>query len=843
MPAGFRSALGLAVAAMAISLPTAGAAAARSGGGQSSSSVRPTTVAREGVVEADLGDVRSITRIEVQRAPAAAGRLTVATSLGGRRFAVVARVRGRARDHAVTIRPLSARWLRVDFERPLAARALARVRFRVSGSIAPRRPRAGARAPSSGGARTPRSGSAPAGTAQPAGARTAPGPGAGPPPGAVVPAARFAGVVERPIDPRQQTALGFGERSHWLQPWRAYLDTPPASRLRSALGINFDVSAEDAEPVARLLAASGFTRARVEIGWGEFAYHGPAALKHPALHVARLAALRRHGIRPLILLNAHHGAPCPLRSLSVQLRKPAPAGTRVVELDAASAASVVPGRTGLNAIGSYKAAELLFTSVDGTGRAVLSKPLPEDLPAGVHQASTLKYAPFSPPLRANGTPNPIFEETMRGWLDYVHAVTDAVREVLGSTEFDLEVWNEYSFGSDFLDIGNYYEPAPLGGRLDDQVILARTIAWVRDPAHRLSGVRIGSGFSSERPWDAGSTAPAGLDALDKHPYPQNPRFPGQRYPGRALDADGQPSGWADASGSWHDAFTPAYDGYFPEYSLSGIQTETLVRDLSPITTSIYGTEHGRFTAPQGGQPPAVWITELNLDSSWPQRTGVSMSSRDIEHLRAKSALRALTAYVNKGARQLHFYAAGNGSWSLIGQEFWSALRADGTYPGDESGGATMMALRRLARATASAGRITFPRSLSLDAIGDYAGNRQFEGDGSPAHRALHNRDVLAFLPFQAADDRFVVPVYVMTRNLAKVYRPTAGPGEPSRFALPPERYRLTVGGVRADTAKVSALDALTGASVPVEVVARSQGKLVVELDVTDSPRLLSFDEA
>ena len=36
------------------------------------------------------------------------------------------------------------------------------------------------------------------------------------------------------VDPRQQTALAFGDRSHWLQPWKAYMETPPVTRLLDA---------------------------------------------------------------------------------------------------------------------------------------------------------------------------------------------------------------------------------------------------------------------------------------------------------------------------------------------------------------------------------------------------------------------------------------------------------------------------------------------------------------------------------------------------------------------------------------------------------------------------------
>src|SRR3954471_16721027 len=84
-----------------------------------------------------------------------------------------------------------------------------------------------------------------------------------------------AGTLRDPIAPWQQTALQFGERSHWLQPWRGYLETMPASRLRRAIGINFNVEAYQAGATAKLLARSGFKRARIELGWGALDYNDP----------------------------------------------------------------------------------------------------------------------------------------------------------------------------------------------------------------------------------------------------------------------------------------------------------------------------------------------------------------------------------------------------------------------------------------------------------------------------------------------------------------------------------------------------------------------------------------
>jgi hypothetical protein len=144
------------------------------------------------------------------------------------------------------------------------------------------------------------------------------------------PAAGVPVTVTDYTDPDQMIA--WGERSHWKQPWRSYLDTVPASTLLDAIGINFNVPARIAAPTARLLARSGFSRARVEVGWSTLEYDDPSRMNDQdrASLRAVLGALREHGIRPLILLNANHGMPCPVRRETIELTRPAATGATTV---------------------------------------------------------------------------------------------------------------------------------------------------------------------------------------------------------------------------------------------------------------------------------------------------------------------------------------------------------------------------------------------------------------------------------------------------------------------------------------------------------------------------------
>lgn len=622
-------------------------------------------------------------------------------------------------------------------------------------------------------------------------------------------------VLHNPIDPAQQTSLAFCDRSHWLQPWRGYLDTRPTSALLDATGVNMNVGPAQFADTARLLADRGFHRARIEIGWDQMSYDRPDQLRDPAGLLARIQILKQYGIRPLILLNAHHGVPGPAAFFDLRLTQDAPAGARQVQIDPALVSSIVPGRTGIANLTDYKADEVIFTAVTPGGLATLSKPLPRALSAGTYRGSTLRFEPFARPSRGDGSPNPRFEQTLSGWLQYVSAVTHTVRDALGSDSFDVEVWNELNFGSDFLDAGRYYDPLPaeLGGQGDtNRQLLGRTVSWLRNPANGVSRVGIGDGFASQTPFAAGSTEPTGVTAMSKHPYSGARQVFGANTGAsscRPVNALGQREGTA-AGGDWQDAFTPSYVDYFPEYYLTALQTEHLIRDVSPFTTDLYGTTHGRATG------PGVWVTETNMDPAQAGLTGAPKS-----RMQAKSTLRTLVSFVSKGVSVIDFYAATGDQFGLIDPAFFRNT-SDMT-----AGGPTLNAVSRL-MGTMGTSQITVPRALSLLSVADRHDHKQFDGDGTAAHPALYNRDVVAVLPFQSSDRRFVVPAYVMTRDVAQ--------------DLAPETYRLEIGGVSGYTARVSASDPLTGTTTAATIISRTRSSITIQTDLTDSPRLLEISD-
>ena len=637
-------------------------------------------------------------------------------------------------------------------------------------------------------------------------------------------------VLRGPISRAQLTNMPWGESSYWLQPWRSSLVTRPVTALENAIGINFDVLPQEAMATARLMRASGIRRARLEISWNHMSYADPGVLTDQSSWSQYIVALRDYGIRPLILLNGDPAGPTPLLTLNLTLTAPAAEGTRNVSLSPASAAQVVPGRTGIDVDGYV--AKVMITSVDRAGQATLSQPLPQSFPAGQVAAATFRFEPFAAPYLANGRLNPRFKATLVGWLAYAKTVCQFVARVYGSDNFDVEVWNE---NQAFLDESTYFNPVPdPGGKgSTTYTVLRATIHMLRNPANGLTAIRVGDGFSNQSPFTSGTTVPPGTAAIDHHPYAQDVYV----RPGAAVEAGVRPVNPAGEPAR----FTPSFLAFFPEYYLSGIPTETLMRDLSPtIRSNIDGTIHGATTHPPGSPPPAIWITEDNLDQDVAKSNG--MPAADIPEMQAKAALRFYVSYASEGAQAIDLFAAEGGSCcQIIPQAFFSAVDArPGSYPVNLEG-PTMRAVGRLTSLLSGAQPIARPQQLTLKAIAQLGNHSQFTGNGTSAYPDLYDRDVLTFFPFQASQKRFVAAVYVMTRDVTQRYTSDPAPGQ-TPFDLPAEQFRLTIGNVDGAHARVSLYDPLIGGREPARIISRTRSQIVVQLAATDSPRMLTIDD-
>jgi hypothetical protein len=473
------------------------------------------------------------------------------------------------------------------------------------------------------------------------------------------------------------------------------------------------------------------------------------------------------------------------------------------------------------------AAEALITRIDGRS-VTLSKPLPATIAPGARvEIATLRYRPFSTPGSAE------YQATLRGWLTYVDRVAETAAAVLGTAGaadrgFDLEIWNELSFGSHFLDINAYYAGAPY--QYDEQditsTLLSATAEHIAADTTRYAGVAVTDGFASTMPWDAASTTPPRVAALSKHPYPPRLRFPTDEQRGDGLVG-------LNSLGE-SDPYVPTYVARFPEYFGTAIQTETVIRDLAPVSTTIDGVAHGRNARPGG--PVETWITEANLAHDW-SGMDVALPSDAIEPFKARIVARFAAFYLNKGASRLYLFgvndAGPDDDVSLIGDAFLTLARRPGaTYPA-EPDAYVSLPLRVLARMSdhLSAGldrSLTATRQITVATVTDTHGHAQFPGDGTDEHPPLYDRDVLAILPFQSNARRFVIPYYVMTRDVLQ--------------PLDPEQFTVRLEGLRGAAATVSTYDPLGDTNVPVETVAADANSLTLRLTATDYPYLLTVEE-
>jgi len=707
------------------------------------------------------------------------------------------------------------------------------------------------------------------------GARRAPGRSsagsspAGSPPAAQPEAGPEAELTD-PIDPRYLTQLPFGSTSFWDQPWRAYLDTWPGSHLLESVGINFNVPPEQSEAAAQLLQEDGFKLARMSINWNDLSYTEPDQFRPVDLVGLRrkLAALRNHGLRPLVVLDAFVDAPTPYHEVKLTTVEPAPAGARTVTLDPASAAEVVPGRTGFNYLIFEGAPDELITSVGPGDVAHLARPLVHPLPAGEHGGTTLLYSPFAPPTLADGQPNPEFRETLAGWLAYVATVTRFLAAEMGPGGFDLEVWNELTFGSQFLNSETYYWPQNIGSAgpaaggaraassarakqkaansaAIRRAVLDETVAYVRSAAAGLSpSVGITDGFASETPFPSGADATPGLTALSKHPYASLRAFPEQYKSNGAvpLNALGEADIKSHERSPFTPLFTPTYHVLMPEFMLTGVTAETTIRDVAPLTTGVYGYPHGRYVAPAGATSVQKWITEYNLPI--PKAELPALTPADQEHFHTKALLRSLVANISKGFSREYMFAADGGEMSIIDQGFFGDLLSHpGTYPGNAAGGEVLASLRNLLAQFQGPGPSGEARQLALLRIGQDGDHAQFTGDGTAAHPTLYDREMLAVFPYQVSPTRFVIPTYVMSTNLLALYEPDAPSTDVRRYDMPDETFRITLGDLPETEAppSVSAYDPILNTSTPARLLKREGSTATFEFAATDYPRLLILE--
>ncbi|MGQ9463348.1 MAG: hypothetical protein ACUVRR_09900 [Candidatus Fervidibacter sp.] len=597
------------------------------------------------------------------------------------------------------------------------------------------------------------------------------------------------------VDP-SQLDVPWPKHSHLKIPWRAFLETRSGAEFLQGIGINYNVP-ENHELAIRLLAESGFRTFRIEIGWGNVNWE-ETGLTNEGKFRTILGLCKRYGIRPTILLNAHHGVPGPTSFFLRRLVSDAPKGSRTVRLD--NIEGIVPRYSGLCNLTDYRACEVFITDVKAQdNECKLSKPLPKDLKAGQQVTlATLKYLPAHPV----GTPE--FEATAKGWLKYVQLVLDLLKSI-GISEFDLEIWNELTFGSDFMNgrgINNYYDPPVVQFKADflhpgghAWEIARRTIELVKAQNPK---VRCIWGFSNTTFFHTPiEQLPPFTDGQSYHPYGTGTRkLPEQEQ------APNEP--WRCLEGE-----VPSVEIRMPEgWAHTFVQTESLMRLLNPesrLKRKPAGVERFfHYMTEHGVVPPECGVTDEH--GSW--------------LLKAKTVLRSFCFWLNKGIDVMHYYCAYGEKATDMGLLPTNLRQLPPDIPFMRAATLPLKALHNLTKNFADSRPLQSVRQLSVDIVA--------LGKQTPiykvAGKTLWYRDVFAVLPFQCNERKFVIALYTMTYD---VVSPIEG-----------ERYRLTILGFSGTPQKVRFYDPLTDKAIPVKVLQRVRGKLVLEVSVTDYPRLL-----
>ena len=166
------------------------------------------------------------------------------------------------------------------------------------------------------------------------------------------------------------------------------------------------------------------------------------------------------------------------------------------------------------------------------------------------------------------------------------------------------------------------------------------------------------GFASRTPLVSGVHSPVGLTALSKDPDSEPRVFPVSYVAGpipinalgRRDTRGGEPRSPVSSRPSGRSC---------PALALA-TSTDTLVRDIAPLTTRIGRLEHGRYVGPAGGGPLQKWVTQYDFaPSGYPvgpdgqtPLPSVRLTQADREHFQAKALLRSLVAIVSAGASRI-----------------------------------------------------------------------------------------------------------------------------------------------------------------------------------------------
>lgn len=636
------------------------------------------------------------------------------------------------------------------------------------------------------------------------------------------------------IDPKQLNLKG-GQISFYDQPWRGYMETVPASKLLDGIGINYNpVNDPSANNYAvdnanlKYLASIGVHDIRIELPWNAVNPNNETQLNtsSAAKYGAIFAACKQYGITPTILLNANSGGPEPsYKTYSATIVGTPQAGASQITVSGIPASDIAihqsgtsTGVSGISDDSSGKMAGNLITAVttnsDGSLTLSLSQPLANPL-TGSTNIYYFKYLPLYPV----GTTE--FNNTMSGWLQYVKDATQTA-ESAGLTNYSVEIWNELTFGSAFLNINNYYpSTAPLISSVPPSLFSGGSMWELANQTTKYLKSTYGNnvkaiwGFSNTSFYHTPiSQLPPSTDGESYHPY-------GTDYNTLSSYVSGKPR---------EGSYVPNIYLSLPE----GANASTL--PISATTDLIRGRLNPAVresSLPTNTTNFLHYITETGDAPSRSSPTwNVSKSAN--ETLKAKAFLREYSFWLNKGLDQFDVYAAFDETPSTASLDAGWNMLAVGS---DQSGNPVTPQSQAIGNFTSqfadtTGSGITQSRNLGVS-VNDITPNdntasyQAFPADPTTGEPALNYRDLFQFLPFQVNNNKFVISTYVMSLNI----------GSPP----PPMDFQLNITNVNGNNATVSYYDPITNTSQPATIVSRTPDDIVVNIEAVDYPRTLTIN--
>lgn len=358
--------------------------------------------------------------------------------------------------------------------------------------------------------------------------------------------------------------------------------------------------------------------------------------------------------------------------------------------------------------------------------------------------------------------------------------------------------------------------------------------------------------------------PLGTDTKSYHPYGTGPDPLGQECNLFNTAVQGF------YKGSYGQGYAPVFPGYADASDPNSAWCKAGGTGTAPVTT---GDQALIYNAPEGvnasssmtvdnlmkivDPSPPAGMTDLSLmvngkrvssmqsedgaDYAYAAtKLGLNLSDAQLSDIQRKATLRMYTFWIGKGMDSIDIYAAYSSAGSNhFGIMTTPPLGSNGkvdiskfTYDGLNS--PTLQAMAHMTsrfRSGVQTMTQSETRQLSVDSqVYSYGDNQPNIFDGDATHPALAMREALTILPFQVNSHRFVVPIYVMTKN---VLNPLGNMG-----------FTFTLRGLQnaGHNLSVSYYDPVQDKQVTLDAISQDDTSVTVSLPASDYPRLLEIQE-